>query len=387
VCGSPELGTIAAMEIMTREQLYELVWSEPMADLAKRLGISDVGLAKQCRRANVPHPPRGYWAKLDAGKPVERLRLPKESATGATVVAIGNSRLPSTSHLPASEAVRSEPVNPVTDDLPGELEALRDYWRSRLKKVPIPTLARRTHPLIKSLLDRDAERQQRPWPYAQPAALTSRLERRRLRLVNALLLALESAGAVVQIHGDRADELIATVRETRVPFRLDTTGKFRRSTPANRERLVLQLGTSQRPRQDLGEWDEKKQVLDSQLHEIAIAILVAGELLHREYLAERRKLAEEHQRRIEDDARRKREAEEKARQDALVVEAESLFRAQRLRSLVAAAQVAGAGPPTSQGMPLAAWITWASGVADEIDPLGPLRGPAPSQRVGLALTG
>lgn len=42
------------MEIMTREQLYELVWSEPMADLAQRLDISDVGLAKQCRRANIP---------------------------------------------------------------------------------------------------------------------------------------------------------------------------------------------------------------------------------------------------------------------------------------------------------------------------------------------
>ena len=69
------------MEIMTREALYELVWSEPVKDLAAKLRISDVGLAKQCRRANVPVPPRGYWAKLDAGQPVERTPLPPEAAT------------------------------------------------------------------------------------------------------------------------------------------------------------------------------------------------------------------------------------------------------------------------------------------------------------------
>lgn len=34
---------ISGMEIMTREALYELVWSEPVMDLAKRLGISSAG--------------------------------------------------------------------------------------------------------------------------------------------------------------------------------------------------------------------------------------------------------------------------------------------------------------------------------------------------------
>lgn len=48
---------------LTRTELYELVWSEPMTKLAKRFGISDVGLAKACRRAGIPVPERGYWAK------------------------------------------------------------------------------------------------------------------------------------------------------------------------------------------------------------------------------------------------------------------------------------------------------------------------------------
>jgi len=53
---------------LSREDLYELVWSKPMRDLAKDFGISDVGLAKRCRRLGIPVPGRGYWARIDAGQ-------------------------------------------------------------------------------------------------------------------------------------------------------------------------------------------------------------------------------------------------------------------------------------------------------------------------------
>jgi hypothetical protein len=62
---------------VTREELYEQVWSEPMQKLAKKYGISDVGLAKTCRRMRVPLPGRGYWAKKQFGKSVRRSPLPK----------------------------------------------------------------------------------------------------------------------------------------------------------------------------------------------------------------------------------------------------------------------------------------------------------------------
>ena len=38
----------------TRLELYQLVWSEPLRKLAKRFGISDVAIAKRCRRSNLP---------------------------------------------------------------------------------------------------------------------------------------------------------------------------------------------------------------------------------------------------------------------------------------------------------------------------------------------
>lgn len=62
---------------MKRSELYKKVWTVPMTRLAKELGVSDVGLAKACRRYAVPTPPRGYWAKLEAGKQVDKPPLPQ----------------------------------------------------------------------------------------------------------------------------------------------------------------------------------------------------------------------------------------------------------------------------------------------------------------------
>lgn len=35
---------------VTREELYARVWNEPMRTVAKSIGVSDVPLAKRCRR-------------------------------------------------------------------------------------------------------------------------------------------------------------------------------------------------------------------------------------------------------------------------------------------------------------------------------------------------
>jgi hypothetical protein len=62
---------------ITRRELYDLVWSEPIRALAPRLEISDVGLAKVCRRSDIPIPPRGYWAKTAVGQITPRPDLPE----------------------------------------------------------------------------------------------------------------------------------------------------------------------------------------------------------------------------------------------------------------------------------------------------------------------
>lgn len=61
---------------MKRSDLYRLVWETPVTKLAKELGVSDVGLAKACRRHSIPLPARGHWAKVAAGHEVRRAALP-----------------------------------------------------------------------------------------------------------------------------------------------------------------------------------------------------------------------------------------------------------------------------------------------------------------------
>jgi hypothetical protein len=63
---------MSAPIVLTRRDLYDLVWSKPMRDLAAELGISDVGLAKVCDRHRVPKPERGYWNKIQAGQKTKK---------------------------------------------------------------------------------------------------------------------------------------------------------------------------------------------------------------------------------------------------------------------------------------------------------------------------
>jgi hypothetical protein len=63
-----------------REQIYQEIWAEPIQHVAKRYNLSDVGLAKVCRKLNIPRLGRGYWAIKAAGKVV-----PKQPPTSGIV--------------------------------------------------------------------------------------------------------------------------------------------------------------------------------------------------------------------------------------------------------------------------------------------------------------
>jgi hypothetical protein len=63
--------------MVSREELYELVWSIPMTKVAEKFSVSGSYMARVCSVLNVPHPERGYWAKLEVGKAPARPVLPK----------------------------------------------------------------------------------------------------------------------------------------------------------------------------------------------------------------------------------------------------------------------------------------------------------------------
>jgi hypothetical protein len=74
---SPTEPVEGAAQQVTREDLYEQVWREPMLRVAERHGVSSSFLARVCTVMNVPRPPRGYWAKLEFGKAEPQPPLPE----------------------------------------------------------------------------------------------------------------------------------------------------------------------------------------------------------------------------------------------------------------------------------------------------------------------
>ena len=59
-----------------RQKLYDLVWAKPASALSEEFGVSDVAIAKRCKKLGVPRPSRGYWAKVEAGKKLRKPPLP-----------------------------------------------------------------------------------------------------------------------------------------------------------------------------------------------------------------------------------------------------------------------------------------------------------------------
>ncbi|CAL2087242.1 hypothetical protein [Tenacibaculum sp. 190524A05c] len=62
---------------ISRRELYNLVWSKPLVQLAKEYSYSDNGLRKICIKHNIPFPKSGYWSKIKFNKKVEVTPLPK----------------------------------------------------------------------------------------------------------------------------------------------------------------------------------------------------------------------------------------------------------------------------------------------------------------------
>ena len=69
--------------MILREELYRLVWAEPMTKVAARFDVSGSYLARVCETLNVPRPPRGHWAKLAVGKAAPAPPLPAPGAGDA----------------------------------------------------------------------------------------------------------------------------------------------------------------------------------------------------------------------------------------------------------------------------------------------------------------
>lgn len=79
------------MKTVSRKELYEQVWSKPMTKVAADYGVTGTALKKTCDRHHIPTPERGYWAKLEYGKRVNKEALPPLAEPNLALVSIAGS--------------------------------------------------------------------------------------------------------------------------------------------------------------------------------------------------------------------------------------------------------------------------------------------------------
>ncbi|MEX2165066.1 MAG: hypothetical protein WD823_12605 [Sulfuricaulis sp.] len=374
----------------TRLELYQLVWSEPLRKLGQRFGISDVAIAKRCRRSNIPLPGVGYWAKKETGKQVLQPPFPPRGLGQSDIVIIGGKHRYSWAPQESDKellAATITPPPPFPEGLP-EIAARAKELVGRVRAIA--SLAN-AHPSITRLLQEDEQRREKQKASRYPSSFDaplfdSRFERRRLRLMNSLMLAFVRCGCAPSL-GREIGSVSIHVGDERIGFSIGPlNGKPERQYPPKQipadAKMKIDLGWHQPPPEIKVRWQDKDNApLEDQLHEVAVGLIVAGEWAYRrsilrQYehrLCRQKRLKDEIRRKEEEAARRERERLEKIeadRRNQLIREMLAWRRASDIRRYVEAQltrRKPHAGAETLAS--LESWASWAIAEADRIDPI------------------
>jgi hypothetical protein len=216
-----------------RKALHELVWSEPKHSPrheTRRLGHT--GLAKACAKAGIPMPARGYWARVAAGKPVVKASLPRSALGQSDLVQVGTQGY----RQAAGEETMAMPLEPFFDE---PVEAVRARAEALLLRCRVPRGLQAPHRLVAELLDEDTTLRKaietdrialrRP-RFDSPLAL------RRLRIVNALFIAMAYAGSQASVRSKDLDKVAFLVGDTVVEVGIETSRK--KVAPARSARMA-----------------------------------------------------------------------------------------------------------------------------------------------------
>ena len=79
--------------IVTRNDLYKLVWSHPITELAKKYQMSDNGLRSICKKHNIPLPGIGFWMKKKYGKKLDIPLLPESEKSSDILLTCGDEEI------------------------------------------------------------------------------------------------------------------------------------------------------------------------------------------------------------------------------------------------------------------------------------------------------
>jgi hypothetical protein len=378
------------MAEFTRKQLYKLVWSKSAVKLSKELGVSDVMIAKTCKKHKIPKPPLGYWAKLAHGHDVSRPPLPKLSDEYLDRIEI----------TPQPDYMRPSTLS-------DETKAIVRDLKSDANKIIVPEAIEERHPLVAktetSLRTAKASKEGLVSPKARKCldvqiGLAS--IDRAMRILHTLIVSLEARGMQVDVKDEEYTRLtLVEVQNETFTLRLRESLSERalELTPAQKQenakhryfptypthetyangQLTLTIGEKGHYRQR--RWSELDgRPLEERLNSVVAWFYMECERIRQRRAAreeqerqwaEEQRIREEQERRREEKERRAREEQQRRKNlenDALMWE-----RARLIRNYVRAAEQSAIrrSVDVSENSEMGKWLAWARMHADSIDPM------------------
>jgi hypothetical protein len=377
-------------ERLSRNELYDLVWSEPMTTLSSRFGISDVALKKTCKRAEIPTPDRGYWAKKEAGKETFQAALPLRppAMDDEILVAGGNNYY---WHSESKEEELQAPL-PTPPEFSEPIEAVRKRIAKAIGEIKVPHQVRVWHPAIDRFLKEDEERRQKQlagaysYSWNKPQ-LDASFERRRLRILNTLFFATEKMNGKPSISFREGLDIGISFHQRYVHLALDQPKQPNRRNrlpvvqpEPSETRLALSIRCGPCSETDRMTWqDNDEGKLETRMAEIAVEVILTAEIQYREMAVQHYQLCVKRRAQLEEEERQRKLAIERAEQerlrrveqariDRLLGDAAAFQQAAEIRKYVETIRLTQACDGFSVTGEFERWSQWALAQADRIDP-------------------
>ncbi len=368
---------------LKREELYKMVWSEPVCKLARGYGLSDRGLGKICMRLEIPVLCRGYWQMKKKGlkMPVPPLRPTKKlNATGTYIHRTSKPQRGGKEDNETCDLITAEkmPENKIT--VPPSLDS------------PHSLIAMTRRSLIGAKVDARGLKQPRARGCLDIHVGQDNIDRAML-IMDTLVKALKNRGFDICVAKETPFSTSVSVMDEVIKFALiedlDRTEKkltaaqikekekhpwmYSRQDYDYSPNGVLSLKIKNDDSLNTRKiWsDGRRQRLEDCLNSFVGGLIKAAMAIkHLRAERERREREWQEQRRRREEADRIRREEEEKLKD-LDREVESWQRSQKIRSYIEAVkkwgiQKYGEIKPESK---LQQWLTWATKQADRLDPL------------------
>ena len=367
---------------ITRKDLYDEVWSQAVCKLAPKYNLSDVGFAKLCKRCDIPRPPRGHWAKLEAGKKVKQIPLPPLDEEPEIRVYV-----PDPGEVKATEECKSE----------------AEEASAALPNIEVAGSLRGCHRLVsetRQAFERAKKGSDGILEFPSDAKLKLFVSREQLRrsllIMDALLKAFESLGnkvsegPAVEAFGQSVSfsikESVRTVEEELAASTDSLAGRYdffherkrKKQVPGGKLSLVIPDADGFWASGCRKQWkDAKVQRLENCLNSIVTGVLaVAAKKRDHELEMEQRAIAaEEARKRRAEEAQlraelRKQQKVEQLKLDQLLEQVASWKKSRDIREFIEYIRQAhqSAGSEVAADSELGQWLSFAAQQADHLDP-------------------